>query len=112
MAESKTSWIAALRHSLTGTDERRREQRRYIKIPIEVTVPSGATHAGFSRDFSRSSMAAVISTPLKVGQEVWVKFEYPLPGDSHQTREVLCQAIVRQCLGFRCALEFRVPLDL
>lgn len=111
MAESKTSWISALRHSFCGSDERRREQRRYIKIPIEVTTPSGTTHAGFSRDFSRSSMAAVISTPLKAGQDVWVKFEYPAPGEQH-TRTIMCQATVRQCLGFRYALEFRAPLEL
>jgi PilZ domain len=110
MAE-KMSWITALRHSVTGTDERRREERRYLKMPIEVRLASGETHAGFSRDLTRYGMGAVISTPLKVGQEVWVKFDYPNAADG-TPREILCQATVRQCLGFRYGLEFRAPLDL
>ncbi len=112
MGDSKLNWISALRDSLIGSpSDRRREERRYLKLPIEVRVASGTTYPGFSRDLSRSSMGAVVSTPLKVGQHVWVSFDYPAAGQS-SARTVEQEATVRQCLGFRYGFEFTVPLDM
>lgn len=109
MSESKTNWIAALRDSFVSA-ERRREPRRYVKLPITVRLRSGETHPGFSRDLCRFGMGAVISTPLKTGEEVWITFEYPLTTGA--VAQVTQQAIVRQCLGFRYGLQFTVPLDV
>lgn len=110
MSESKLNWVASLRDSIKAPAERRREERRYLKLPIEVRVPSGATYPGFSRDLSQSSMGAVVSTPLKMGQEVWVTFSYPVPGKEPVRVEL--QATVRQCLGFRYGFEFAAPFDI
>ena len=112
MSESKPNWIAGLRDNVAGPNpERRREQRRYLKVPIEVRTESGTSFPGYSRDLSQTSMGAVVSTPLKAGQRVLVAFELPVPG-----RESLCrveaQAIVRQCLGFRYGFEFAAPLEV
>ncbi len=112
MSESKLNWIEALRDFVVGSPaERRREQRRYLKVPVEVRVASGVTYPGFSRDLSRFNMGAVVSTPLKVGQEVWVTFEYPIAGHEAACR-VDTQATIRQGLGFRYVFEFKAPLEL
>ncbi len=112
MSESKINWIASLRQSVMGSAaERRREERKYLKLPIEVKVASGVGYPGFSRDLSRSSMSAVVSTHLKVGQEVSVTFEYPVAG-KEPVPIVARQATVRHCLGYRYCFEFHVPLDL
>ena len=111
MSESKLNWITALRDTVIGSPvERRREQRKYLKLPIEVRIASGATYPGFSRDFSSSSMSAVVSTPLKMGQKVWVTFDLPVAGGS--SCRVETHATVRQCLGFRYGFEFAAPLEL
>ena len=112
MSESQINWIAALRHSLIGSSaERRREERRYLKFPIEVRASSGATSTGLSRDISRSSMGAVVSTPLKIGQEVWVSYEHPAAG-GESARTVTRHAMVRQRLGFRYGFDFDQPMDV
>jgi hypothetical protein len=111
MSESETNWISALRHSLIGAPvERRREERRYLKFPVEVKVASGETFSGFSRDLTRLSMGAVVSTPLKVGQQVWISYDYQVGGKLEHV--VGRKATVRQCLGYRYAFEFQSPLDL
>ena len=112
MSDSKPNWIASLRESLSGSSsERRHEQRRYIKLPIEVRLTSGATYSGYSRDLSRSSIGAVVSTALDVGQEVWLTFDYP-SADNRLFCNVSLQATVRQRLGFRYGFEFTAPLDI
>lgn len=112
MSESHANWIAALRQSLIGSSaERRREERRYLKFPIEVRVSSGATSPGLSRDLTRCSMGAVVSTPLKIGQEVWVAYEHPSAG-GESARTVTRRATVRQRLGYRYGFEFMQPMDV
>lgn len=110
MAEPKVNWTASLRGPIDGAAERRREERRFLKLPIEVRVPSGVTYTGLSRDLSRTSLGAVVSARLEVGQQVWVTFRYPEAGKEPVRVEL--QATVRQCLGFRYGFEFVAPLDI
>jgi hypothetical protein len=111
MKELKPNWMTAMRDSFLGTAaERRREPRRYLKLPIEVRVASGATYPGFSRDLCRFSMGAVVSTPLNIGEEVWITFDYPAAGET-PVRPIVRHATVRQRLGFRYGFEFASPLD-
>ena len=112
MSESHPNWISALRHSVTGASvERRREERSYVKFPIEVRVSSGDSYPGFSRDLCRSSMGAVVSTHLKIGQQVWVSYDRPVAG-AEPVRVVARQATVRICLGFRYGFEFDLPMEI
>ena len=112
MSESQMNWLTALRHSLIGTSaERRREDRRYLKFPIEVRTSSGARSPGLSRDLTRSSMGAVVSTHLKIGQEVWIAYEHPAAG-GESARAVTRHATVRQCLGYRYGFEFEQAMDI
>ena len=112
MSESHPNWISSLRHSVLGaSDERRREERRYVKFPIEVRVSSGDVFPGFSRDLSRSSMGAVVSTPLKIGQQVWISYDRPV-GGVEPVRVVARPATVRICLGFRYGFEFDLPMEI
>jgi len=112
MSGPQIGWIAALRQSLIGSSaERRREERKYVKFPIEVRLTSGATAAGLSRDLTQCSMGAVVSTMLKVGQEVWIAYEHPATG-GESARTVSRHATVRQRLGYRYGFEFEQPMDV
>ena len=112
MSESEINWTAALRESVGGSSaERRREERRYLKFPIEVKVSSGATYAGLSRDISRSSMGAVVSAHLKIGEQICVTYNYPVTR-GEPVRPVTREATVRQRLGFRYSFDFDLPMDV
>ncbi len=84
------NWIAAIRRSLAGPPNRRREIRKAFKTPIEIRAASGVTYPGFSRDLSSLGMGAVVSAPLEVNEQVWIKYDYPARG------EQVARAAVRQ----------------
>lgn len=106
-------WLSNLRHTLSSTSavERRRQQRRYLKIPIEVRSSTAVSYKGFTRDLSLSGMGAVVSAPLKIGDKVWIKYNHPSRGEQ-EVRAVIRNAIVRQRHGYRFGFEFDIPMEL
>ena len=105
------NWIAALRRSLTAPPNRRRENRKPVKAPIEVRAASGVTYPGYSRDLSPLGMGAVVSAPLRINEQVWVKYDHPVRGEQC-ARATVRQATVRQRHGYRYGFEFHVPMDV
>jgi len=108
-------WLSKLRRHAPAdaATDRRREERRNLKLPIEVRTAAGVTYKGFSRDLSSSGMGAVVSAPLNAGDEIWVKYSHPVPGSP--TGLVMARrAKVRQSRGYRYGFEFdfSVPLQV
>ncbi len=105
-------WLSSLRRSKPPDENRRREERRELKLPIEIRTAAGVTYPGFSRDLSPNGMGAVVSAPLNVGEEIWIKYEHPATDRS--SRVTVRRATVRQSRGYRFGFEFEftVPLEI
>lgn len=106
-------WFASLRRSFAAPSQvdRRAEQRRSVKLPIEVRSADGTQYRGFTRDLSNIGMGAVVSAELHVGDQIWVRYLHPVRGEQ-ESRAVVRHATVRQRHGYRYGFEFSVPLDL
>jgi c-di-GMP-binding flagellar brake protein YcgR len=106
-------WIASIRQYIArpARQDRRQEVRRSLKLPVEVRDESGTLYRGFTRDLSELGMGAVVSAELKVGDQIWVRYEHPTLGEQN-FRAVVRHATVRQRHGYRYGFEFPVPLEV
>lgn len=104
-------WLTQLRHSSGSEKERRRELRRFLKLPIEVRGSTAISYRGYTRDLSPTGMGAVVSAALNVGEKVWIKYDHPSKGEQ-KASAVVRHGTVRQRHGYRYGFEFDVPLDL
>ena len=83
----------------------RRSQRLRVDFPIKLffnVQQRRCVLQGKSHDLSQEGMAIYIPAELQVGQ--FIQIEFILPG-SNQRLGV--NAIVRDCDGFRCGVEFQ-----
>ncbi len=67
------------------------------------------TYKGVGRDISGFGIGAVVSAPLDIGEEIWVRYDHPSAGLTAQS--VVRRAIVRQRHGYRYGFEFLHPVD-
>ena len=82
----------------------RRSQRFRVNFPIKLFAMMQQRRCvlqGRSHDLSEAGMAIYIPAELQVGQIVQIEFVLP---DS--TRRLGVTALVRDCSGFRCGVEF------
>ena len=82
----------------------RRSQRYRVNFPIKLFAlvqQRRCVFQGRSHDLSEAGMAIYIPAELEVGQIVQIEFLIP---DSSQRLGVT--ALVRDCSGFRCGVEF------
>ncbi|PYY12930.1 MAG: hypothetical protein DMG61_15115 [Acidobacteria bacterium] len=87
----------------TGTGVRRSRRFR-VNFPIKLFTMVQQRRCvlqGRSHDLSEAGMAIYIPAELQVGQMVQIEFILP---DS--TKRLGVTAVVRDCSGFRCGVEF------
>ena len=90
---------------LTSTGAGVRRSRRFrVNFPIKLFTMVQQRRCvlqGRSHDLSEAGMAIYIPAELQVGQMVQIEFILP---DS--TKRLGVTAVVRDCSGFRCGVEF------
>ena len=83
----------------------RRSERLRVDFPIKLFFDVQQRRCvlqGKSHDLSQQGMAIYIPAELKVGQFVQIEFVLP---NTHQRLGI--NAVVRDCKGFRCGVEFQ-----
>lgn len=84
----------------------RRYTRDRVRVPLRVTSTGSAqVLQGLSNDLSEAGMGFYLSKRFEIGQRVRIEMR---PPGSHD--EVSIEAIVRNCDGFRCGVEFQMSL--
>lgn len=78
----------------------RRHTRQRVRVSVTVMTDSNETLRGLSNDLSEAGMGFYLSHRFEVGQTIRV--EVCPPG----SQEIRTAAIVRNCDGFRCGIEF------
>ena len=86
---------------MTTSDRSRRHARHRMRVFVRVLTLSGATLEGVSNDVSEGGMALYVSRQFEIGQQVRVGFRIPT-----LLEYVNLDALVRDCNGFRCGVEF------
>ena len=85
-----------------ANERARRYPRHRVRVPVTVITHSDEVHRGLSNDFSEGGMAFYASSRFEVGQ--FVRVEVRPPGSQD---EISLKAVVRDCIGFRCGIEFQ-----
>lgn len=80
----------------------RRHTRHRVRVVVKIAGISGAALPGVSNDLSEGGMAFYVRRQFEVGQPVRIEFRVP------NSREMVnLNALVRDCDGFRCGVEFQ-----
>jgi hypothetical protein len=56
-------------------------------------------------------MGAVVTADLQIGEDVWIKYDHPVP-DRSESRAVARESAVKQRFGNRYGFEFSVRWNL
>lgn len=90
-----------LRTPMTTSERSRRHARHRVRVFVKVFTLSGETLEGVSNDVSERGMTLYVSRRFEIGQQVRVEFRIPT-----SLEYVNLDALVRDCNGFRCGVEF------
>lgn len=82
-------------------DRSRRNARHRVRVFVRIFTLSGEMLEGISSDVSEGGMALFVSCQFEIGQRVRLEFRIPT-----LLEYVILDALVRNCNGFRCGVEF------
>jgi PilZ domain-containing protein len=88
----------------TYTDVRRRHARAPLRAPAELTLASGAKHAGKIEQLSEGGVLFVASTPMTPGESAELRF--PVAGRIVLVRVTCCWSTPLRASLHQCGFAF------